>query len=146
VEEAERTSIAREQARSIQALGSGGLLPIASTVIGETFPRERRGMALGFIGMVWGVAAIVGPLLGGWLTQGFGRQSIFYLNLPVALILLCFAGRVLPHDKGVHAEPLDVHGMIFLGAGLATLTYHPEGIGGSPSRGYYTAPGQAWMD
>jgi EmrB/QacA subfamily drug resistance transporter len=110
-------------ARGIQALGAGGLFPIASTVVGETFPKERRGMALGFIGMIWGVAAIVGPLVGGWLTQGFGWQSIFYLNLPIALILLYYAGRALPHDEGVHAHPLDIPGMICLGAGLATLTF-----------------------
>jgi EmrB/QacA subfamily drug resistance transporter len=110
-------------ARGIQALGAGGLFPIASTVVGEVFPKERRGMALGFIGMIWGVAAIVGPLVGGWLTQGFGWQSIFYLNLPIALILLIYAGRTLPRDEGVHAHPLDLGGMAFLGGGLATLTY-----------------------
>ncbi len=110
-------------ARGIQALGAGGLFPIASTVVGEVFPKERRGMALGFIGMIWGVAAIIGPLVGGWLTQGFGWQSIFYLNLPVALILLYYAGRALPSDEGVHAHPLDIPGMIFLAGGLVTLTY-----------------------
>jgi MFS family permease len=106
-------------ARGIQALGAGGLFPIASTLVGEVFPRERRGMALGFIGMIWGVAAIIGPLVGGWLTQGFGWQSIFYLNLPIALILLYYAGRALPRDEGVHAHPLDIRGMVFLGFLLA---------------------------
>jgi EmrB/QacA subfamily drug resistance transporter len=110
-------------ARGIQALGAGGLFPIASTVVGEVFPQERRGMALGFIGMTWGVAAIIGPLAGGWLTQGFGWPSIFYLNVPIAVIILIFARRSLPTDKGVHRERLDILGMVLLGAGLASLTY-----------------------
>jgi EmrB/QacA subfamily drug resistance transporter len=110
-------------ARALQALGAGGLFPIASTVVGEVFPTERRGMALGFVGMVWGVAGILGPLAGGWLTQWFGWNSIFYLNLPVALIILLMAVRFLPQDRGIHREPLDIPGMVLLGAGLSSLTY-----------------------
>lgn len=110
-------------ARALQAFGAGGLFPIASTVVGEVFPEERRGMALGFIGMVWGVAAVIGPLAGGWLTQGFGWTSIFYLNVPIALSILYFGERVLPQDQGVHEHPLDLIGMALLGAGLASLAY-----------------------
>ncbi len=110
-------------ARGIQALGAGGLFPIASTVVGEVFPEARRGMALGFIGMVWGVAAVIGPLAGGWLTQWFGWTSIFYLNLPIALFILILAAYSLPRDAGVHDKPLDVLGLFFLGTGLASLTY-----------------------
>jgi len=110
-------------ARALQALGAGGLFPVASTVVGETFPKERRGMALGFIGMIWGVAGILGPLAGGWLTQLYGWNVIFYINLPIALIILWMALRFLPHDAGVHTEALDLFGMLLLGAGLASLTY-----------------------
>jgi len=110
-------------ARALQAFGAGGLFPIASTVVGEVFPEERRGMALGFTGMVWGVAAVIGPLAGGWLTQGFGWTSIFYLNLPIALLILYYGRRSLPQDQGVHEHPLDLSGMALLGAGFASLTY-----------------------
>ena len=110
-------------ARALQAFGAGGLFPVASTMVGEVFPEERRGMALGFIGMVWGVAAVIGPLAGGWLTQGFGWTSIFYLNVPIALLILYFGWRTLPQDQGVHAHSLDLIGMALLGAGLATLAY-----------------------
>jgi EmrB/QacA subfamily drug resistance transporter len=110
-------------ARAIQALGAGGIFPIATTVIGETFPKDRQGMALGFNGVVWGIAAILGPPVGGWLTQWLGWTSIFYLNLPIAVFILFYGVRNLPRDSGVHEHPLDVQGMVFLGVGLTTLTY-----------------------
>ncbi|MEJ2634120.1 MAG: MFS transporter [Calditrichia bacterium] len=109
--------------RGIQALGAGGLFPIATTVIGENIPQQKRGMALGFVGLVWGVAGILGPPLGGWLTQWLGWEAIFFLNIPIAAILLFYAGRALPHDTGVHEHPLDVLGMMLLGSGLASLAY-----------------------
>ncbi len=109
--------------RGIQAMGAGGLFPIATTVIGENIQEERRGMALGFVGLVWGAAGIFGPPLGGWLTQWFSWEAIFFLNIPIAVFLLIFAWRALPLDAGVHEHPLDISGMILLGAGLASLAY-----------------------
>jgi len=110
-------------ARGIQALGAGGLFPIASTVVGEIFPKERHGMALGFIGMVWGVAAIIGPLVGGWITQWFGWTAIFYISFVLSLIVLVFVWKVLPKSKSVHHDPFDWLGMLLLSVGLLTLTY-----------------------
>ena len=110
-------------ARAIQALGAGGLFPIAGTLVGEIFPRERRGLALGFVGIVWGLAVIVGPLAGGWLTQGLGWPAIFWVNVPISLVAVIYAGWRLPRDRGVHEEQLDVPGMILLGLGLASLAY-----------------------
>ncbi|MEZ4907607.1 MAG: MFS transporter [Saprospiraceae bacterium] len=110
-------------ARGIQALGAGGLFPISSTVIGEQFPKEKRGMALGFIGMVWGVAAIIGPLAGGWLIQWFDWQSIFYLSFFLSFISLFFIIKHMPESKPVHSHPLDFVGMVILAIGLFSLTY-----------------------
>jgi len=110
-------------ARGIQALGAGGLFPIASTVIGEKFPKAKRGMALGFIGMTWGVAGIIGPLLGGWLTQWLGWTSIFYAGFFLSFISLFLALKYVPSGKPIHSNPFDYKGMIFFGAGLIVLTY-----------------------
>jgi len=110
-------------ARGLQALGAGGLFPIASTVIGKTFPKERHGMALGFIGMVWGVAAIIGPLIGGWMTQWYGWTSIFYVSFVLALVVLALIWKILEKSVAVCPHPFDWPGMVFLGAGLVTLTY-----------------------
>ncbi|PLX04098.1 MAG: hypothetical protein C0595_04560 [Marinilabiliales bacterium] len=117
-------------ARGIQALGAGGLFPIASTVIGEIFPKERRGMALGFIGMVWGVAAIIGPLIGGWLTQWFGWTSIFYVSFFLSFVVIFFIWKFLPKSKAVHNHPFDWIGMLILGIALLTLTYALNNLDG----------------
>lgn len=118
-------------ARGIQALGAGGLFPIASTVIGEIFPKSRRGMALGFIGMVWGVAAVIGPLIGGWLTQWFGWTSIFYISFFLSFIVIFFIWKFLPKSKAVHNHPFDWGGMILLGIALLTLTYGLNNLDGN---------------
>lgn len=87
-------------ARGIQAMGAGGIFPLANTVIGESFPPHRRGMALGFVGMVWGAAAIIGPLLGGWITQWLGYRFIFYFNLPLVAAALWLAVGAMPREPG----------------------------------------------
>ncbi len=110
-------------ARGLQALGAGGLFPIASAVIGKTFPKERHGMALGFIGMVWGVAAIIGPMIGGWMTQWYGWNSIFYVSFILSLVVLVLIMEILEKVPPVHAQPFDWLGMGFLGVGLVALTY-----------------------
>ncbi|MDQ2786391.1 MAG: MFS transporter, partial [Chloroflexota bacterium] len=56
-------------ARAIQGIGAGGIFPTANAIIGDTFPKERRGLAYGVTGSLWGMAAIIGPNLGGVLTQ-----------------------------------------------------------------------------
>lgn len=110
-------------ARGIQALGAGGLFPISSTIVGENFPKARHGMALGFIGMMWGVAAILGPLVGGWITQWFGWTTIFYVNLALAFLIYGVAWKNLPRSTSVHKHPFDTVGMIFLAIGLVSITY-----------------------
>jgi DHA2 family multidrug resistance protein len=78
-------------ARVLQGIGGGALQPISQAVLLESFPPEKRGMAMGVFAMVVVVAPIIGPTLGGWLTDTYSWRWIFYVNLPVgiAAILLC---------------------------------------------------------
>ncbi len=108
--------------RAIQGIGAGGIFPIASAVIGDTFPAEKRGRALGLIGAVFGLAFIVGPLIGG-LLLGIGWQWLFLLNLPLAAGVMVAGWRLLPHARVAAGGPFDVAGMLTLGVALATLTY-----------------------
>ena len=85
--------------RAIQAFGAGGLLPVAAAVIAETVPLERRGRTLGLIGAVFGVAFLLGPLLGG-LLLGSSWRWLFVINVPVAFVLMGAATRVLPPSGG----------------------------------------------
>ena len=108
--------------RAIQGVGAGGIFPVASAVIGDTFPAAERGRALGLIGAVFGLAFILGPVLGG-LLLGLGWQWLFLLNLPLAAGVVVAGWRLLPRTRLLSAGRFDVAGMTALGVALATLTY-----------------------
>ncbi len=108
--------------RAIQGFGAGGIFPIASAVIGDTFPAEKRGSALGLIGAVFGLAFIIGPLIGG-LLLGIGWQWLFLLNLPLAVGVIVAGWRLLPHARITAGGRFDLAGMLALGVALGTLTY-----------------------
>lgn len=108
--------------RAVQGLGSGGIFPVASAVIGDTFPPERRGSALGLIGAVFGIAFIIGPLIGGVLLLA-GWHWLFVINLPIALGIIAAGWKLLPGRRQVPRVPLDGAGMLILAGLLAALTY-----------------------
>ena len=108
--------------RAIQGFCAGGILPVASAVIGDTFPVERRGRALGMIGAVFGIAFLLGPLLGGILLR-WGWQWLFLLNLPLAAIVLWQAVKVLPTTRQPADSPIDVLGIVLLSVMLAALAW-----------------------
>ena len=106
--------------RAIQAFGAGGLLPVAAAVIAETVPLERRGRTLGLIGAVFGVAFLLGPLLGG-LLLGSSWRWLFVINVPVSLVLMVFAARVLPRAGGRDGGRFDAMGSALLAVVLAAM-------------------------
>jgi multidrug resistance protein len=108
--------------RAIQGFCAGGILPVASAVIGDTFPPDRRGRALGMIGAVFGVAFLLGPLLGGILLR-WGWQWLFLLNLPLAAVVLWQAMRVLPNVRQSPTAAIDWLGVLLLSVMLASLAW-----------------------
>jgi len=108
--------------RAIQGLGSGGIFPVASAVIGDTFPPEKRGSALGLIGAVFGLAFIIGPVIGGILLL-FGWRWLFAINLPILVVVLIMAPPLLPTSRPETRYPFDWLGMLILGVILGALTY-----------------------
>jgi len=108
--------------RGIQGLGAGSLFPIALAVIGDLFTPAERGKYQGFFGLVFGVAFILGPLLGGTLTDNFSWHAIFYVNIPIGIIALAVIWRLLPNIR--HAEragKIDYLGVVTLTLGLVPL-------------------------
>ena len=99
--------------RAIQGLGAGALMPISLAVIGDLFTPAERGKYQGLFGAVFGIAFIVGPFLGGFLTDNLSWHWIFFVNLPIGLISLYFIGRLLPtvRTKGARFT-LDIAGVI----------------------------------
>jgi EmrB/QacA subfamily drug resistance transporter len=87
--------------RGIQGLGAGALFPISLAIIGDLFTPAERGRYTGLFGAVFGVSSIIGPLVGGWLTDNVSWHWIFYVNIPIGLVTLYIIGRYLP---SVHGE------------------------------------------
>ena len=100
--------------RGIQGLGAGALFPISLAVIGDLFTPAERGKYQGLFGAVFGLSSIVGPLLGGFLTEQISWHWIFYVNIPIGLVALAVIWRLLPTVR----RPDVTHSLDFLGAGV----------------------------
>lgn len=84
--------------RAIQGFGAGGIFPVASAFIGDTFPPEKRGGALGIIGSVWGLSGILGPILGAILLN-YGWKWLFIINIPIAAVVIVLSFYILPQSR-----------------------------------------------
>jgi EmrB/QacA subfamily drug resistance transporter len=91
--------------RAIQGLGAGGLLVMALTIIGDILSPRERGRYQGYIGAVFAVSSVAGPLLGGFIVDNFDWRWIFYINIPIGLAALFVTGAVLkiPFHRREHA-------------------------------------------
>ncbi|MDH3506338.1 MAG: MFS transporter [Gammaproteobacteria bacterium] len=116
--------------RAIQAFGAGGIFPVAAAVIGDTFPPERRGRALGLVGAVFGVAFLLGPLLGGILLR-YSWHWLFLINIPIAAGVLWQARLVLPDAKQERTRPFDLLGAVTLSIMLAALAFGLSSLNGA---------------
>lgn len=103
--------------RGIQGIGAGAIFPISLAVIGDLFTPRERGRYQGLFGAVFGIASVIGPLLGGWLTDSFGWHWIFLVNLPIGAVALYIVARYLP---SVHGEP-PTRNLDYLGAFVFTV-------------------------
>jgi EmrB/QacA subfamily drug resistance transporter len=110
-------------ARCVQGLGAAMLLPQTMAIIIATFPPQRRGAALGIWGAVAGVAAIAGPTLGGFLVSAFDWRWIFFVNLPVGVVVLIAAFTVIPSVKQERRHRLDLGGVLIATAALFCLSF-----------------------
>lgn len=113
-------------ARAVQGLGGGGLLVLVQAMIAEVVPARQRAQVFTLVGAVFAVAALTGPVLGGWIAQSLGWRWAFWLNLPIGVLALVLAVRYLPPSRAgrVRLGPRDVDlaGLAALTAGLASLT------------------------
>ena len=111
--------------RSIQAIGAGGIMPIANAVIGNSFPEEKRGTALGMIGMIYGVGNIIGPTIGSSIIDIAGSNNwgwIFFINVPISIFVLLFSWR-LENSKSQNRKKLDIGGAIVLASAISSIMY-----------------------
>lgn len=114
-------------ARFVQAAGGGAVVPVAMAIAGDFYGWERRGLAIGLIGMVTEAGGVLGPLYGSLILQLSGWPMIFYLNLPIVALLLVLVWRFIPAHVPTSAMPhqrfrIDILGTLLLGVSLTCLS------------------------
>jgi EmrB/QacA subfamily drug resistance transporter len=109
-------------ARAVQGLGGAIVMPLTLTLLSAAVPPEKRGLALGAWGGVGGLAIAFGPLVGGAVVQGIAWQWIFWLNVPVGLVLAPLALRRLEESRGP-AGRLDLPGVALASVGLLGIVW-----------------------
>ena len=108
-------------ARAIQGVGGGGLAAAAFTIIADIFPPRERGKWTGLIASMFGLASVIGPTLGGYITDHLTWRWVFYVNLPVGLIALIVAGFALPNIKRDLRGKIDWLGCLTIAGAVVPL-------------------------
>lgn len=109
-------------ARVVQGIGAAIMTPQTLAVVTRTFPAARRGVAMAAWGATAGVATLVGPILGGVLTDAFGWEWIFFINIPVGVIGFLLAVRLVPRLP-THSHSFDWLGVVLSGVGLFLIVF-----------------------
>src|SRR5512146_3259808 len=108
-----------------QGIGGGGLVPISQSILLESYPREKHGQAMAIFGLGAMLGPIVGPLLGGWITDSLSWRWIFYINIPIGIIAIIMNILVIndpPYMKRQKMK-IDYWGLSFLSVGLGALKF-----------------------
>ena len=108
--------------RIIQGFGCGGIFPVGGAFIGDEFPLEERGKALGILGSVFGISAIGGPLVGAAIIP-FGWNWCFTINIPISILLIIFALYILPNIENNRKLKIDYSGIVILSLLSISLAY-----------------------
>jgi EmrB/QacA subfamily drug resistance transporter len=122
-------------ARAIQGIGAAIVTPLTLTLLAEAFPPERRGLAIGVWSGISGIAVALGPLVGGAVVQAASWHWIFWINVPIGIVLVPLAAGRLAESRGPHRQ-LDLAGLAFSSTGLLGIVY---GLVRSQSQGW-TSP------
>lgn len=118
--------------RAVQGIGAGSIMPISNTIIADIYPVEKRAQVMGFNGAAWGIASIIAPLLGGFIVDQLTWHWIFFINLPIGIILMLMIQLFFKEQRKVHQTSIDYLGMIYLTLSLLSLMYGFQAIGQAP--------------
>lgn len=109
--------------RALQGVGAGVLQPVVSTVAGDLYTVEERGRVQGWLSSVWGIAAVVGPAIGGLLTQYTSWRWIFYINVPIGALALLMISLHLRENVARRQHNIDYAGSALLAIGIGLLIF-----------------------
>jgi MFS transporter, DHA2 family, multidrug resistance protein len=107
--------------RVLQGLGGGGLQPSEQAILADTFPREKLGMGMAVYGFAVVTAPVLGPTLGGWITDNFSWRWIFFINIRVGLMSLYLTSRIVEDPPTFRRRPLSGLHIDYIGLGAVTL-------------------------
>lgn len=107
--------------RAVQGVGGGGLVALTQTIVGDVVPARQRGRYMGYMGAVFGVASVIGPPLGGWLTDAWDWRWIFFVNVPVGALAMWAARHTLQLPFPLRAGKIDYLGAALLSGGIVAL-------------------------
>jgi EmrB/QacA subfamily drug resistance transporter len=107
--------------RAVQGVGAGAMMPISQAIIGDIFPPAQRARWTGLLMSVFAVATILGPLLGGWITDNISWRWAFYVNLPVGIVAVAVGAYALPGHVSLHKHRIDYSGATMLVAAAVPL-------------------------
>src|SRR5919198_4515803 len=107
--------------RVVQAIGSGPLFPLTQSIMFQTFPEEKRGLAMGVNSLGFSFGPMVGPVIGGYLLEQASWRTVFYINVPVGILGLILAYLVLPYPRQREQRSLDMLGLFSMAMFLVTF-------------------------
>ncbi|GEB76022.1 MDR family MFS transporter [Sporolactobacillus inulinus] len=115
--------------RGIQGIGAGAVMTLSTTIIGDIFPVEKRAKMFGMMGMIWGIAGILGPLVGGFFVDVLSWHWIFFINLPFGIVTVLLISIGLMEKISHEQKTIDYAGMVVFSAAMGLFLFVLQRIG-----------------
>src|SRR5438105_11147787 len=120
--------------RLLQGFGAAGMLPITQTILGDIFPLEQRARITGLFSSVWGVSGLLGPAIGGFLTEHVSWRWVFYVNFPLCVLSIVLIWKFLHERIQRRGHSIDYIGPLALSAAAALLLVGVQRSGNPPEQ------------